>query len=116
MTCVAFLAEEAKTIIMAIVVAQLRTTITDKVSKTLKAMVGLMNESFVCLHQGTIVIKLVKMVLEGLEVLRQWELALHQDVIVDSSNRFTIVNGRGRLKNLRQKMVREYGPWERDSQ
>ena len=82
----AFLTEEAKTKVITIVVAQLRTTTADEVGKVLQTAVRLMNESFISPHQGAVVVELVKLVLESVKVSAEGEILLHEDAVVDVSN------------------------------
>ena len=100
MACVAFLAEEAKPIVIAIVVAQLRTTTTDEVSEVLKTTIRLANKSFIGLHQGAVVVELVKLILEGMKISAEGEISLHEDAVVDVSDRLAIVYGGRWRKDL----------------
>ena len=100
MACVAFLAEEAEPIVIAIVVAQLHTTTTDEVGEVLKTTIRLPNKSFIGLHQGAVVVELVKLIFERMKISTEGEISLHEDAVVDASDRLAIVNGWRWLQDL----------------
>ena len=66
----------------------------------MKPTIRLANESFIGLHQGAVVVELMKLVLEHMEVSAEREVSLHKNVIVNASDRLAMVNGRRRLQDL----------------
>ena len=96
----AFLAQEAKTKIITVVVAKLSTTSTNKISEVLEMAVRLANESFVGLHQGAVVVELVKLILEIVKISAEREILLHEDAVIDASDQLGIVNRRRWLQDL----------------